>query len=137
MKRILIAAAFFALCFMNAQNASAQVRVNVNINVGDQPKWRVAGYDYVEYYYLPDIETYYYVPSRQFIYLSNGNWIFSASLPARYRTYDLYSGHKVVINRTNAYHYHSSYKVKYPGKYNNPGKHKGWYKGKGKKGRKH
>src|SRR6185436_8892941 len=71
MKKLLIVTVFFAACFMNSQNASAQVRVNVNVNIGDQPRWRVAGYDYVEYYYLPDIETYYYVPSHQFIYLSN------------------------------------------------------------------
>jgi hypothetical protein len=49
------------------------------------------GYDYVEYYYLPDIETYYYVPKHQFVYLSNGKWIFATSLPSRYSSYNLYS----------------------------------------------
>src|SRR5262245_5102390 len=137
MKKILIATAFLAISFISSQQAMAQVRVNVNVNIGDQPRWRLAGYDYVEYYYLPDIETYYYVPSHQFIYLSNGRWVFSLSLPARYRSYDLYGGYKVVINRPNAYYYFSSHKTKYPkrhafvnkgGVHYNNGKHKGWHK---------
>jgi hypothetical protein len=48
--------------------ASAQVRVNINI--GSQPVWGPVGYDHVDYYYLPDIETYYYVPTRQFVYFN-------------------------------------------------------------------
>jgi hypothetical protein len=46
----------------------AQVRVNINI--GSQPVWGPVGYDHVDYYYLPDIETYYYVPTRQFVYFN-------------------------------------------------------------------
>nr|WP_294907663.1 hypothetical protein [uncultured Lacibacter sp.] len=95
--------------FITAEKANAQV----NINIGLQPAWGPVGYQYVDYYYLPDIETYYYVPSRQFIYLNNGRWIYSAGLPSRYRTYNLYNGYKVVINQPKPYLYHSSYKVKY------------------------
>ncbi len=91
----------------------AQVRLNVNVNIGSQPQWGPSGYDYVEYYYLPDIETYYYVPTRQFIYLSGGNWVFATSLPARYRSYNLYTGYKVVVNQPKAYIYYHSHKVKY------------------------
>lgn len=115
---------------MAFQPANAQVRVGININIGDQPRWRPAGYDYVEYYYLPDIETYYYVPGHQFVYLSNGRWVFSASLPYRYRSYNLYSGTKVVINRPNAYYYYPEHRVKYGNrkfKHDN-GRHNGWYK---------
>lgn len=90
-------------------------QVNININIGSQPVWGPVGYDYVEYYYLPDIEAYYYVPSRQFIYLSGGNWVFTYSLPARYRSYDLYTGYKVVINQPKPYRFFSSHKLKYAG----------------------
>jgi hypothetical protein len=112
------------------QPVSAQVRVGININIGDQPRWRPAGYDYVEYYYLPDIESYYYVPTHQFIYLSNGRWVFSASLPNRYRSYNLYTGTKIVINRTNAYHYYPEHRMKYGTRKirSDNGRHNGWYK---------
>lgn len=96
---------------MALNKTEAQVRVNINI--GSQPQWGPSGYDYVEYYYLPDIETYYYVPTRQFIYLSGGNWVFATSLPARYRSYNLYTGYKVVVNQPKAYTYYHSHKVKY------------------------
>ena len=94
----------------------ATAQVSLNINIGSQPAWGPAGYDYVEYYYLPDIETYYYVPKRQFVYLNNGKWIFATALPTRYRSYNLYSGYKVVINQPRPYLHFTTHKVTY-GKY--------------------
>ena len=91
--------------------ALAQVRVNINI--GSQPVWGPVGYDHVDYYYLPDIETYYYVPARQFVYFNNGRWIYSSSLPYRYRDYDLNRGYKVVINQPGAYQNFSVHRAEY------------------------
>jgi hypothetical protein len=90
-----------------------KAQVSVNINIGAQPQWGPSGYDYVDYYYLPDIESYYYVPKKQFIYLGTGGWVFSLSLPPRYRGYDLYGGYKVVINSPQPYRYFTTHKVKY------------------------
>lgn len=120
MKKLVLGISFFVSLFAIRQ-ASAQVRVNVNINIGSQPNWGPVGYDYVEYYYLPDIETYYYVPTRQFIYLSGRNWVFSYGLPPVYRAYNLYSGYKVVINQPRAYQYFHTHKVKYVGYKGNRG----------------
>jgi hypothetical protein len=91
--------------------ALAQIRVNVNI--GSQPVWGPVGYDHVDYYYLPDIETYYYVPTRQFVYFNNGRWIYSSSLPYRYRNYDLNRGYKVVVNQPRAYQNFSVHRTEY------------------------
>jgi hypothetical protein len=91
MKKILLVGLLLVMV-TTFNRAAAQVRVNVNVNIGSQPNWGPVGYDYVDYYYLPDIETYYYVPTRQFIYLSAGNWVFATSLPARYSSYNLYTG---------------------------------------------
>ena len=91
----------------------ASAQVSVNINIGAQPVWGPVGYDYVEYYYMPGIESYYYVPTRQFIYLTNGRWIFSTALPARYGYYNIYNGYKVVINEPRPYLLFARHKVKY------------------------
>lgn len=91
----------------------ATAQVSVNINIGAQPVWGPVGYDYVEYYYLPGIETYYYVPTRQFIYLTNGRWIFARALPARYSYFNIYTGYKVVINEPRPYLMFSRHKVKF------------------------
>ncbi|MEO7923230.1 MAG: hypothetical protein ABIR30_06085 [Chitinophagaceae bacterium] len=110
MKKIILCAAIF--CSVAAiNNVSAQVSINVNL--GSQPAWGPSGYDHVDYYYLPDIETYYYVPTRKFIYLSGGNWVFASGLPPAYRSYNLYSGYKVVVNQPKAYLYYPTHKVKY------------------------
>ena len=102
-----------AVIVVSASTFKSTAQISVNINLGSQPAWGPAGYDYVDYYYMPAIETYYYVPTRQFIYLNNGNWIYANSLPSRYKSYNLYSGYKVVINEPKPYLRHSTYQVKY------------------------
>lgn len=95
---------------------SATAQVQVNVNIGSQPQWGPVGYDYVDYYYLPDIETYYHVPKRKFVHLNPaGKWVYSNGLPHAYSGYNLYSGYKVVINQPQPYLHHSTYKVKYAG----------------------
>ncbi len=116
MKKILFISAILlsAFCF----NAKSQLRVNVNIGV--QPVWGPVGYDYVNYYYLPDLGVYYDVPRRLFVYYDLGRWNFAASLPARFGHYDLYHSYKVVINQRdpwlrNAYYrdHYRSYRGRY------------------------
>lgn len=110
MKRLFIAliTGFIAL---SANPTKAQI--SVNFNVGSQPAWGPTGYDRADYYYLPDIETYYYVPKRQFIYKEKGNWMFNSALPSRYRTYNLNNGYKVVMNSSRPYQSFGDHKVKY------------------------
>ena len=81
--------------------------------IGSQPIWGPTGYDYVEYYYFPDIEVYYNVPKHRFIYFERGHWITRSSLPSRYRGYDLYHSYKVVVNEREPYLNHQTYKEKY------------------------
>ena len=95
------------------KNASAQFGRKTDNNVKEQPKWRPAGQSYAEYFYLPDIDTYYYVPRKQFIYQSGGYWTFSSFLPAANKSYNLYSGSKIVINEPGAYRYYAQHKAKY------------------------
>ncbi|TKB96078.1 hypothetical protein FA046_15080 [Pedobacter cryophilus] len=102
----------------SATPLSAQV--NINVNIGSQPLWGPVGYDHVDYYYLPDVESYYYVPTRQFVYQNNGNWIHATNLPSRYSGYNLYRGYKVVINQPRPYLYFNNHQVKYK-------KYKGYY----------
>lgn len=109
----LILALFFGLAL---STTPSHAQININVNLGSQPQWGPSGYDYVEYYYLPDIETYYYVPKRQFVYLNNGRWVFSTSLPSRYSGYNLYDGYKVVLNTPRPYLSFTTHKMKY-GKY--------------------
>ncbi|WP_449438971.1 hypothetical protein [Pedobacter steynii] len=119
MKRILLAVAF-GVASLSSINTKAQV--SVNINIGSQPQWGPVGYDHVDYYYLPDIDAYYNVQNKQYIYLNNGKWTFNHSLPSRYRTYDLYNSYKVVINSPKPYLSHKVHVKEYS-------KYKG-YKGK-------
>jgi len=119
MKRSIIA---ILAGFIAFSAAPARAQINVSVNLGSQPTWGPTGYNRAEYYYLPDIETYYYVPKRQFIYRENDKWLFMSALPSRYRGYDLNNGYKVVMNTSRPYQYFSSHKMKYA-------KYKG-YKGK-------
>ena len=112
MKRVLQVLPVLAF-LTTASLLSAKAQVSVSVNIGAQPMWGPAGYESVDYYYLPDIECYYYVPRRQFVYLSGPNWVFSYNLPARYRGYDLYSGYKVVCSGPRPYTHFYDHRVEY------------------------
>lgn len=103
--------ATFGLAALFASHAKAQVSVNVNI--GAQPAWGPAGYNHVDYYYLPEVETYYYVPTRTFIYMNGNKWVKTKHLPARHRGYDLHRGRKVIINSPRPYLRHDNYRSQY------------------------
>jgi len=106
---------FFAVLFLlSSSDVSAQIRVNININ--SQPQWGPEDYDYVEYYYLPEVGIYYYAPSAQFIYRHGNRWVYTYKLPYQYRSLNLYSTYKVVINKPRPYlrhNYYSSHYKKY------------------------
>ena len=96
--------------------SAVQAQVVVNFNTGSPPPWGPAGYTEVRYYYLPDVEAYYDVQTSKFIYYNGGKWIHRKYLPARYRSYDLYGGYKVVMTdyRGNSPYIHfTEYKTKY------------------------
>lgn len=97
-------------------SSSIQAQVSVNVNLGLQPSWGPVGYSSVDYYYIPDVQSYYDVRATQFIFLSNGAWIRSSRLPNQYRNYDLNRGYKVVLNDyhgSRPYDNYRSHKVKY------------------------
>lgn len=89
---------------------SMDAQVSINVNLGTQPSWGPAGYSSVDYYYLPDIESYYDVRASQFIFYSRGNWVRSRNLPYQYRNYNLNHGYKVVLNNYHGSRPYSNYK---------------------------
>lgn len=96
--------------------STAQSQLSVNVHIGTPPAWGPSGHSDVRYYYLPDVEAYYDVQTSMFIYISGNQWIRRSYLPARYRNYDLYHGHKVVMNdyRGNSpYTHFKEHKMKY------------------------
>ncbi|WP_081675064.1 hypothetical protein [Daejeonella oryzae] len=110
MKKLLLA---LTVAFVAFTANSSQAQISINFNVGSQPLWGPVGYDRADYYYLPDIQTYYSVPKRQYVYLNDGRWLFSTNLPSRYSGYNLYNGYKVVMNSPRPYLYFNDHKVKY------------------------
>lgn len=110
MKKLIL---LFAFCLTAALSQTAVAQVRLSVNIATQPIWGPIGYDHVEYYYLPDIDSYYYVPEHRYIYLEGGRWISRSTLPQRYRNYDMYSSRKVVINDQKPYLRDQEYKTKY------------------------
>jgi hypothetical protein len=85
----------------------------ISVNITDQPVWGPTGYDHADYYYIPDIDAYYSVSERQYIYRDGSSWIYGTSLPSRYSSYDPYHSYKVVINEEKPYQNNDSHRVKY------------------------
>jgi hypothetical protein len=119
------------------------IAMNGQVTVGAHfapPVWAPKAPPTVKYYYLPDIETYYDVPAKNYIYLSNGTWVRTTVLPASYKEYNLANSHPVYLTdyRGNTpYVLYKEHKVKYKKNGwkrngNDNGLHKGQNKGKGK-----
>ncbi len=81
-----------AIAFVAFFSAQAQVKTKVVM-----PDWGVSGHDDATYYYLPDIESYYDVRTGKYIYMDDGKWTRTTTLPVAYKDYDLYDGYKVVL----------------------------------------
>lgn len=82
------------------------------------PAWAPAYEDQneVNYYYLPDIEAYYDVRGRNYVYYNQGIWVYTASLPPAYASYDMNSAYVVVLDRSSRepWHQHTQYVSRYP-----------------------
>src|SRR5579871_3735976 len=106
---------FFVTIFSIALaiTATTNAQVSISVNIGAQPSWGPVGYDHVDYYYIPDIRCYYYVPAHQFIFLRNGHWAFSNELPPAYRGFDLYHCHKIVMNEPQPYLHYDEHRNQY------------------------
>ena len=110
MKKIILTAAIFFSC-LSVKIASAQI--SLSINIGSQPEWGPTGYDRADYYYMPDIDSYYDVNAHQYVYFNNNVWTRSTVLPARYGNYDVYHSYKVVVNERTPWVHNNVYRTKY------------------------
>lgn len=80
------------------------------------PRWAPDYYYGTRYYYFPDIEAYYDLATRNFVYLSNGQWLFSQMLPPVYSAFNLNNAFIVIVNRNiyNPWLHHHFYNSHYP-----------------------
>lgn len=93
--------------------SSTQAQIKITTNIGSQPLWAPVGYNHVDYYYLPDVESYYSVPKQQYVYQDAGSWVYAKNLPSKYSNYDVYKGYKVVLNEPEPFLHFNDDKVKY------------------------
>lgn len=132
MKNLKYLLALWLLTFATEINAQATVGINVGA-----PNWASGAPAKTNYYYLPDIETYYDVPQRQYIYMNNGAWTRTSTLPTRYKGYNLYTSRPVYLTDykgNTPYVLYKEHKVKYKGKaWKRNGHDNGLHRGHGKK----
>jgi hypothetical protein len=97
MKKFLLAFAILMGVTTSCTTVEGQISIGVNINIGRQPAWGPVGYNYVDYYYLPDLNCYFNVNLGLFYYFDMGMWYSSSYLPYAYRGCNLYNMYKVVL----------------------------------------
>jgi hypothetical protein len=70
----------------------------------------------VQYYYIPDIQAYYDVYRHEFVYIEDGNWVFSAFLPSYYANFNINNAYVVVLNSYvhEPWRHHEEYASHYP-----------------------
>lgn len=102
MKKIFRIPVFFILVFFFTTEIKAQARMQSqqSSNSGN-------------YYYFPEIDIWYDISNRRFIYFENARWIFSRELSDRYRDYDVNNGYKVLVDETRPYVHANRYRDRY------------------------
>lgn len=95
--------------FALAAAPAAQAQVNINIT---PPSWGPAVPAGSQYYYIPEAQTFYDVPARQYVVRRDGRWIRTNSLAG----YDTGTFHPVVIDYVGAQPWvrYDEYRAKYP-----------------------
>jgi len=88
---ILLSAFMFSGCSVYTQTTPVQTGYS-------NPQWAPPYYAGARYYYLPDIECYYDLSTSEFIYLNDGMWSYSRSIPSIYSSFDLNDCFSVVLN---------------------------------------
>ena len=126
MKKILLSmfVAGMALSF------SAKAQLSVSLNFGARPNlWLPRGYETNDFYFIPEVNSYYDVPDHVFVYNQNGRWVRSSMLPGRYRDYDLRRSRVVAVRQQPPFWNDNGYR-RDDNDYrsHDNGKHLGWYK---------
>lgn len=117
MKNLLLSTAFVVTALLTTNTSDAQVRVNVNLNIG-RPSWGIPGRQTANFYYMPEIDSYYDLQRSQFVYFDRGQWIYASQLPGMYRNYDLARGYKVFVNEPRPFVHADVYRKRYARYYN-------------------
>lgn len=101
--------------------STSQAQVSINVNLGApavvvRPTWVPQNHVNVDFYYLPEIQSYYDVNASMYVYLNNGNWCRTRYVPVQYRNYDLHHAHRVALrgyHGSRPYTYYNNHNVRY------------------------
>lgn len=121
------------ILFAASTASHAQLSVNVNIGapavVVRSAAWVPQNHAGVDFYYLPEIESYYDVNAGLYVYLNNGNWCRTRYVPAQYRDYDLVHARRIALSGycgSRPYTYYNNHNVRY---YDNRNYNRGYVEG--------
>jgi len=114
---LLLSATLFTGCtamsYMTPVNTSTTVIQGTSYT---NPQWAPPYYPGARYYYLPDIECYYDLSADEFVYLYDGQWNYSRTIPYMYSNFQLDNCFTVVLS-TEVYRpwlHHQYYVSHYP-----------------------
>lgn len=110
-----------------AAAATSQAQVSINLNIGTpavvvRPAWVPQNHVNVDFYYIPEIQSYYDVSAGLYVYLDNGNWCRTRYVPVRYRNYNLNHAHRIELrgyHGSRPYTYFNNHNVRYDNHYYN------------------
>jgi hypothetical protein len=128
MKKIALISAI-AISSLLYNTANAQIRIRLGLNFAPRPVYvpaRVVVQDqpvaYTEptnydgdedYYYLPDVDSYYSVTDQCYYYNDGGNWVSAAYLPGAYHDYDWRSARRFEVRAARPFMHNDYYRTRY------------------------
>jgi hypothetical protein len=84
---------------MLASTFTSKAQVSLSVHIGSPPVWAPPAYAHTtRYYYIPEIDSYYDAQDHGYYYNNGPGWVFSASLPGIYASYNIGSLHHIRVN---------------------------------------
>jgi len=118
MKRLSLT--MLAALIMLASAFTSRAQVSLSVHIGSPPVWAPPVYAHtIRYYYIPEIDSYYDAVNQGYYYNDGPSWVFSASLPGIYASYNIGSLHHIAVNYYGArpYTYFASRRAVYVERY--------------------
>ena len=117
MKRIkrVVTAAIIIIFLSGLTSCEGLYQITAGVNYTN-PSWAPPYYNGARYYYFPDMEMYYDLADQDFVYLNNGQWMFSSTQPSIYAGIDLYNSFIITLNLSvyQPWMHHQYYVSHYP-----------------------
>lgn len=114
MKKFIYVSAIIGGLFF-VQPSQAQISININLGAS-YPSWIASSYQDAKYIYMPELDMYYDMYNKSYVYYDNYKWVSQRNVPIAYQHMDFRNARKVRVSAKNPWNNNAYYRNAYVNK---------------------